>query len=110
METYKIVIDGGTIFNSSFEMESNNLGLIPKNTIVTIEEKKTIKEDVARLRISLPIEYKGWISDISNICCKVTQSQQRNQKSSYDDWQDNDQLSNYKTPSEIPSGKYNYSI
>jgi hypothetical protein len=45
METYKIVIDGGIIFNFSFEMESNNLGLIPKNTILLQLKKKMMLLD-----------------------------------------------------------------
>jgi hypothetical protein len=68
---YIVVRDDGAKLRSEIALDSTDLGFVPKNTIISIVEKRSDVvngEEVTRLRIESPSQWKGWISDKPHIC------------------------------------------
>lgn len=68
---YEIIRDGGAKIRSLPCLDSNDAGVCPEGTIVTIAEKRFMNtggEERARLRILEPVQYAGWITDKDHIC------------------------------------------
>jgi hypothetical protein len=68
---YSVVREGGAKVRGTADLDSEDKGMCPEGTTITIVEKRlevaTNGEDTVRMRISEPAEYAGWVSDKPHI-------------------------------------------
>ncbi|RYG67629.1 hypothetical protein EON64_07035 [archaeon] len=78
--TFKVTRSDGIKRRAKASMQSEDLGFIPKDTVVTVSKRRLVAEGtsgeecsiVPRLYVTHPAEYVGWISDKSQLIEEFT--------------------------------------
>jgi hypothetical protein len=71
---YEIVREGGAKIRALSSLDSEDLGVCPEGTFVSVVEKRlmtSLGEESVRLRISEPPQYRGWITERAHIAILV---------------------------------------
>lgn len=71
---YEIVREGGAKIRALSTLDSEDLGVCPEGTFVSVVEKRlmtSLGEESVRLRISEPPQYRGWITERAHIAILV---------------------------------------
>jgi hypothetical protein len=71
---YEIVREGGAKIRALSTLDSEDLGVCPESTYVSVTEKRlltSLGEESMRLKIAEPAQYRGWITEKSHIATLI---------------------------------------